>query len=138
MVSLGLLRRILDLIASSWSLVLEICEHHKALWSAVRAYISFAMHPSLLMCLPHQMEEVLPVLKQVRVCVRACIRACVFIFTLVFMSVLPPLLLPFSLSPPHSLCVGGRAASNTWGDSIWALQPPCVSLLYTVDKSCQN
>ena len=77
MLFLGCLHRVLDLVASSWSLVLELCEHHKALWSAVRAYLSFAMHPSLLVCSQDQVEEVQPVLKQVRAYVRACVRACV-------------------------------------------------------------
>ena len=75
MLLLGRLHRVLDLVASSWSLVLELCEHHKTLWSAVRAYLSFAMHPSLLVCSPDQVEEVQPVLKQVRACVPACVRA---------------------------------------------------------------
>ena len=76
MLLLGCPHRVLDLVASSWSLVLELCEHHKALWSAVRAYLSFAMHPSLLVCSQDQVEEVQPVLKQVHVYVRACVRVC--------------------------------------------------------------
>ena len=118
MVTLGLLPRVLELVASSWSLVLELCEHHKALWSAVRAYLTFAMHPSLLVCSPTLAEEVQPVLKQVcmRVCSRVRVRVCACVCVCVCMSVCLYLSL-ISLS----VCVGGEAALDTWRGSLWPL-----------------